>query len=316
MPHDHHRYIKPIEVLLRTIPERWHDFDHDDLTATEQQALFLLVAAGLVERRISVKGEFVGQAPAIEFTIDVTGEYGIIEAMEPVAAEMWTKWGPAFESWKASDAGGTTPFRFTRPGSDRWRLTDHGVMARGDLDIKAHSEGSAAFVGSYQRAMEYITRTGYHADRPGVHGEGRLVDLKCSEAPAEAAAMPVSIANSSELAAAFRDLVIPALAEAFRETAAPSRASEDTDEDTPVPPALSPKEATVLRTLAIFDSSELVSAARIESEMELSIRLSARTIGKAVSRLIEVGLAERPQGDRSGTRLTIAGRRLAQKIAD
>lgn len=33
MPHDHHRYIKPIESLLRTIPERWHDFDHDDLVA-------------------------------------------------------------------------------------------------------------------------------------------------------------------------------------------------------------------------------------------------------------------------------------------
>jgi len=85
------------ESLLRTIPERWHDFDHDDLTATEQQALFLLAAARLVERRISVKGEFAGQAPAIEFTIDVTGEYGIVEAMEPLVAEMWTKWGRAFE---------------------------------------------------------------------------------------------------------------------------------------------------------------------------------------------------------------------------
>lgn len=121
MPQFTDALAQSIESLLRTIPERWHDFDHDDLTATEQQALFLLVAAGLVERRMSVKGEFAGQAPSIEFTIDVTGEYGIVEAIEPVAAEMWTKWGPSFESWKSSDAGGTTPFRFTRPGSDRWR---------------------------------------------------------------------------------------------------------------------------------------------------------------------------------------------------
>lgn len=317
MPQFTDALAQSIESLLHTIPERWHDFDHDDLTATEQQALFLLVVAGLVERRMSVKGEFAGQAPAIEFAIDVTGEYGIVEAIEPVAAEMWTKWGPSFELWKLSDSGGTTPFRFTRPGSDRWRLTEHGVMARADLDIQAPSAGSAAFVGSYQRAMEYITRTGHQADRPSVQGEGRLVDLKCSEPSVEAVPTPVAITNWPELAAAFRDLVVPALAEALRETVAPSPSAEDTGDDTTaVPPALTLKEATVLRTLAIFDPSELVSAARIESEMELSVRLSARTIGKAIGRLIEFGLAERPLGERSGTRLAIAGRRLAQKIAD
>lgn len=74
-----------VESLLRTIPERWTDFDHDALAATEQRALFLLVAAGLVERRIGVRGEFAGQRLAVEFTIDATGEYGLVEAMEPVS---------------------------------------------------------------------------------------------------------------------------------------------------------------------------------------------------------------------------------------
>ena len=86
-----------VESLLRSIPERWSDFDHDALASTEQRALFLLVAAGLVERRIGVRGEFAGQGPTVEFTIDATCEYGLVEAMEPVAAEMWTAWGPAFD---------------------------------------------------------------------------------------------------------------------------------------------------------------------------------------------------------------------------
>ena len=319
--------LDAIKFLLRTIPERWQDFEQDDLTATEQQALFLLIAAGLVERRISVCVEFAGEAPSIEFSIDITGEYGLVEAMEAVVAEMWTKWGPLFESWKASEAAGSSPFRFTQPRTDRWRLTEHGIMARDDLNINAPSEGSAAFVGSYQRVMEYITRTGHQVDRPIVAGKGRLVDLKCSETPTEAKAMPVSIANSPELAVAFREELIPAFAEALREFASSSPGTGNTtgtassgtggdDDISVIPPALTPNENAVLQTLEIFNASELVSAARIESEMALEVRLSVRTIGTVVHRLIGIGLAERPQGGRSGARLTIAGRRLAQKIAD
>ncbi|RME96018.1 MAG: hypothetical protein D6773_17725, partial [Alphaproteobacteria bacterium] len=170
-----------VACLLRSIPEHWTGFDQDALSRTEQQALFLLVAAGLVERRIGVRGEFAGQAPAIEFTIDATGEYGIVDALDPVVAEMWTKWGPAFEAWKAGDAKNSTPFRFTRTGLDRWRLTEQGVIARGDLDIQAPSEGAAAFVGSLPRTIEFVTRTGHQADRPNVRGEGRLVELKTHE---------------------------------------------------------------------------------------------------------------------------------------
>lgn len=320
-----------VKSLLHSIPERWTDFAHDALSHTEQNAMFLLIAAGLVERRIGVRGEFAGLAPAVEFTIDATGEYGLVEAMEPVAVEMWTKWGPAFEAWKASDAGGSTPFRFTRTGLDRWRLTEQGIIARGDLDIEAPNPGAAAVVGSYQRAIEFITRTGHQADRPSVRGEGRLVEMIVVDSPPGSTnpPTPISLANSPELAAAFRDIVVPALAEALdqsseppvvpvSETSAQNTASEGIGgDDTPanIPP-LTENEVAVIKTLARFDPSRLVSGVMIETEMDGPINLSRRTIQPIVVCLIELGLAERPRGDRSGVRLTIAGRRLASKISD
>lgn len=81
-------------------------------------------------------------------------------------------------------------------------------------------------------------------------------------------------------------------------------------------PALTVNQSRVLQTMAIFDASRLLSADAIAAEMAPAERLSARTIGPIVRRLIELRLAERPEGDRSGARLTTAGRRLASKTAD
>jgi hypothetical protein len=81
-------------------------------------------------------------------------------------------------------------------------------------------------------------------------------------------------------------------------------------------PALTTKQSRVLQTLARFDSSLLVSADSIAAEMDPTERLSARTIGPIVRKLIQLRFAERPEGDRSGARLTTVGRRHATKIAD
>lgn len=94
------------------------------------------------------------------------------------------------------------------------------------------------------------------------------------------------------------------------------RASGESDTDETPPPALTPTELRVLRMLATFDPSELASAARIEGAMEPTQRVSERSITKIVPRLIELGLAERPQGERSGTRLTLQGRRIARRLAE
>ena len=89
----------------------------------------------------------------------------------------------------------------------------------------------------------------------------------------------------------------------------------DGDGEVEVPP-LTDNEVAVINTLARFDPLQLASASKIEAEMDAPNRRSPRTIGKAVTRLIELGLAERPRGDRSGARLTTAGRRVARKVAD
>lgn len=81
-------------------------------------------------------------------------------------------------------------------------------------------------------------------------------------------------------------------------------------------PALTVNQSRVLQTMARFDASRLLSSKMIAEEMDPTGRLSARTIGPIVRKLIEMHLAERPEGDRSGARLTTAGRRLAPKIAD
>jgi len=89
----------------------------------------------------------------------------------------------------------------------------------------------------------------------------------------------------------------------------------DGDAEVEVPP-LTDNEVAVINTLARFDPRQLASGAKIEAEMEAPHRRSQRTIGKAVNRLIDLGMAERPMGDRSGVRLTLAGRRAARKVAD
>jgi hypothetical protein len=81
-------------------------------------------------------------------------------------------------------------------------------------------------------------------------------------------------------------------------------------------PSLTENEVAVITTLARFDPMRLASVTMIESEMDAGSRRSPRKIGEAVNRLIELDLAERPRGDRSGARLTTAGRRVARKVAD
>lgn len=82
------------------------------------------------------------------------------------------------------------------------------------------------------------------------------------------------------------------------------------------PPALTANQARVLVTMNYFDGSRLLLPATIREEMEPRYRLSERTIRGIVLTLVELKLAERPQGDRQGARLTNPGRRLVPKIAD
>jgi len=98
------------------------------------------------------------------------------------------------------------------------------------------------------------------------------------------------------------------------EARVPVEEVEDDEEACQVP-ALVDTERLTLLTLQTFDPSKLASAQDVSDAMDPAERLSERTIRKAIRALIELDLAERPEGGRQGARLTTPGRRLASKIA-
>jgi hypothetical protein len=87
-------------------------------------------------------------------------------------------------------------------------------------------------------------------------------------------------------------------------------------------PALTASQSRVLKTMAMFDTSKLLSSKMIADETEdresrpPTAGLSEETVRLCVGKLIKLNLAERPEGERSGARLTTPGRKLAGKIAD
>ena len=87
------------------------------------------------------------------------------------------------------------------------------------------------------------------------------------------------------------------------------------DEDEHAPP-LTVSQAVVMKTMARFDGSRLLATNAVQDAMEGDESRSFETIRKAITRLIELRYADRPQGERSGARLTTIGRRRAAKIED
>ena len=83
--------------------------------------------------------------------------------------------------------------------------------------------------------------------------------------------------------------------------------SDDEANDSEI--SLSTPDFTVLQTMHEFDGSVLLSVAMIRDKSK--VLLSPPTIGKTLKKLIKFKYAERPQGERAGTRLTRKGNKLA-----
>ncbi len=176
--------------LLRRIPETWQEYRPDDLTETQSQGLFLLVAAGMVERRERLRLRFANHPVVAEATITMTGEYGGIEALEPLVANLWADWQDAFRAWKRGDAANVSPAHCERLEPSEWRLTDQGVIARQDLD------------GAEGRVFDFVLRRGIFDGRSrmvngrpfrreAVRGAGALV--KMDKTTADTAPVAVSL---------------------------------------------------------------------------------------------------------------------------
>ncbi|MCL2648815.1 MAG: hypothetical protein FWD61_17750 [Phycisphaerales bacterium] len=124
--------------LLLEIPEAWAEYDQNVLTAPQQEALLLLMAAGMVERRSSFRIRMFGHPEAAEATYTGTGEYGEEEAFEKVAASMWEKWGPVFEKRREGPTKGAPAFHCESIGSKQWRLTSNGIKSRNTLETNTN----------------------------------------------------------------------------------------------------------------------------------------------------------------------------------
>ncbi len=93
-------------------------------------------------------------------------------------------------------------------------------------------------------------------------------------------------------------------------------AGTDEADDEPLAPALTESDRLTLNALASFDPSILASAATVSEAMPMAQRVSERTVRESIKKLVTLGLAERPEGNRQGARLTIRGRRLASQLGD
>ena len=165
-------------ALLLRVPERWAEFDRDALTATESKALYLLVAAGMVERRIRFRVRLLNHPVGVEGTFTATGEYGTVEALKRVSAAMLREWGDVFLAWQAGETSTEPAFFCEHLKPDDWRLTDQGTIARADLDS-----------GKPHIAIDFVLRRGFFDGQPRlvegrvsrrepVRGSGELLSMR------------------------------------------------------------------------------------------------------------------------------------------
>ena len=126
--------LKPaIAELLRTIPESWAEFDLDRLTVIQDNALFLLTAAGMVERRGWLRSTIANHPTAFEVRFQATGEGGFAKAMEQAVAAEYETWKETWRKWKVGETKDVSPFRTEAMKPQEWRLTDQGVVRAATL---------------------------------------------------------------------------------------------------------------------------------------------------------------------------------------
>ncbi|MEN6406358.1 MAG: hypothetical protein ABFC77_07800 [Thermoguttaceae bacterium] len=227
--------LKPaIADLLRTIPETWATFDADTLTAIQENALFLLTGAGMVERRGWYRSTMITHPTYFEVHFQATGEGGFAKAVEKVTALEYETWGDVWQTWKTGEAGHVSPFHTEMLKPQEWRLTNDGMMARRDLDGTGPDEvfdfvfkrgfygpgywwrlrhiGSPKFDAAI--IEEQVRNTGQNwqdLPRPPGSGSGHLVEFRKIEKPA--GSQPVNLTNWGEggdaFAAAFGKMLGP-----------------------------------------------------------------------------------------------------------
>jgi hypothetical protein len=178
-----------IAALLRCVPDLWEPVPDGNL-----EALARLTAAGFIERRVTFTIKLPGDDKPQRITIELTGEYGLVEAMTGVLQDLWARCG---ERWRELRAEIGEPIKpIVALERDEWRMTDQGRLARDDLKRDATVP------------IDFALKRGFFNSRGAVRGQGRLVRIenaasgplavdlaKCSAAPEIAQALAAAFAE-------------------------------------------------------------------------------------------------------------------------
>ena len=103
-------FWRDVLALLQTIPENWTEFDRDCHTDAQAKALYMLVAAGFVERRGWIRVRFAGLPNSFEVRYQATGEGGFGQALASAVAAMFVAWEDAWNRWTAGPGASGVPF--------------------------------------------------------------------------------------------------------------------------------------------------------------------------------------------------------------
>jgi hypothetical protein len=178
-----------IAALLRRVPDLWEPVPDGD-----PEALARLTAAGFIERRVTFTIKLPGDDKPQRITIELTGEYGLVEALTGVVQDLWARCG---ERWRELRAETGEPIKpIVSLERDEWRMTDQGRSARDDLERDATVP------------IDFALKRGFFNSREPVRGQGRLVRIenaasgplavdlaKCSAAPEIAQAFAAAFAE-------------------------------------------------------------------------------------------------------------------------
>lgn len=177
--------------LLSKVPTTWAAVP--ELSHRESQALYLLVAAGLVERKVSMRICRAGDKQAVATSVSFYGEGGFAQSLEMAFGKAAKLWG---ENWYTGPV-----FWETSEGQGGWRLTDQGELALSDLN--SGEKTRIDFVRDWLRTPGVAGVKRFLPPfagilRPIVNGEGYAVSTKILNTESEPA--NVRVVNAVEVA--------------------------------------------------------------------------------------------------------------------
>lgn len=166
-----------IQDLLVRAPRTWTAIDRDALSATEERALGLLTAAGLVEVRVGLEFTMAGHPQGLRLTLEMTGETGLAQALAPVLTDLMVRWETALAAHRQADI--SDPVAMTPCGGWAWRLAAQGERAKQDLASTDEAVRAAVFSFVLRRPV------------PGPGGQRLLVAVDPAERPANLRDVPL-----------------------------------------------------------------------------------------------------------------------------